>query len=80
VREKYCWLIAGGWFVLREKYYWLMADKPNEQGVGVLISRTEPSESGAEINCLKYFSPVIYFTIDWWFPLINLAVGAVVFP
>jgi hypothetical protein len=31
VREKYCWLVAGGWFVLREKYYWLMADKPNEQ-------------------------------------------------
>jgi hypothetical protein len=31
VREKYCWLIAGGWFVLREKYCWLVADKPNEQ-------------------------------------------------
>jgi hypothetical protein len=27
-----CWLIAGGWFVVREKYYWLVADKPNEQG------------------------------------------------
>jgi hypothetical protein len=27
-----CWLIAGGWFVLREKYCWLVADKPNEQG------------------------------------------------
>jgi hypothetical protein len=33
VREKYCWLVAGGWFVLREKYRWLVADKPNEQGV-----------------------------------------------
>jgi hypothetical protein len=33
VREKYCWLVAGGWFVLREKYCWLVADKPNEQGV-----------------------------------------------
>jgi hypothetical protein len=32
VREKYCWLIAGCWFVLREKYCWLVADKPNEQG------------------------------------------------
>jgi hypothetical protein len=31
VREKYCWLVAGGWFVLREKYCWLVADKPNEQ-------------------------------------------------
>jgi hypothetical protein len=31
--EKYCWLVAGGWFV-REKYYWMVADKPNEQGVG----------------------------------------------
>jgi hypothetical protein len=28
LREKYCWLIAGGWFVLREKYWWLVADKP----------------------------------------------------
>jgi hypothetical protein len=32
MREKYCWLIVGGWFVLREKYCWLVADKPNEQG------------------------------------------------
>jgi hypothetical protein len=32
VREKYCWLVAGGWFVLKEKYCWLVADKPNEQG------------------------------------------------
>jgi hypothetical protein len=30
--EKYCWLVAGGWFVLRQKYCWLVADKPNEQG------------------------------------------------
>jgi hypothetical protein len=37
VREKYCWLVAGGWFVLREKYCWLVADKPNEQGVGLLV-------------------------------------------
>jgi hypothetical protein len=35
VREKYCWLLAGGWFVLREKYYWLVADKPNEQAARV---------------------------------------------
>jgi hypothetical protein len=33
MREKYCWLFAGGWFVLREKYCWLVADKPNEQAV-----------------------------------------------
>jgi hypothetical protein len=31
VREKYGWLVAGGWFVLREKYCWLVADKPNER-------------------------------------------------
>jgi hypothetical protein len=31
LREKYCWLVVGGWFVLRGKYCWLVADKPNEQ-------------------------------------------------
>jgi hypothetical protein len=34
VREKYYWLVAGGWFVLREKYRWLVADKPNERAAG----------------------------------------------
>jgi hypothetical protein len=29
--EKYCWLVAGGRFVVREKYCWLVADKPSEQ-------------------------------------------------
>jgi hypothetical protein len=24
LREKHCWLVAGGWFVLREKYCWLV--------------------------------------------------------
>jgi hypothetical protein len=33
LREKYCWLVAGGWFVVREKYCWLVADKPSEQAV-----------------------------------------------
>jgi hypothetical protein len=33
-KKKYCWLLAGGWFVLREKYCCLVADKPNEQGAG----------------------------------------------
>jgi hypothetical protein len=28
LREKYCWLVAGGWFLLREKHCWLVADKP----------------------------------------------------
>jgi hypothetical protein len=32
-REKYCWLVVGGWFVLREKYCWLVADKTSEQAV-----------------------------------------------
>jgi hypothetical protein len=31
LREKCCWLVAGGWFVVREKYCWLVADKPSEQ-------------------------------------------------
>jgi hypothetical protein len=35
--EKYCWLVADGWFVLREKYCWLVTDKPNEQGVKMLV-------------------------------------------
>jgi hypothetical protein len=35
LREKYCWLIAGGRFVLREKYCWLVADKPNEQAANL---------------------------------------------
>jgi hypothetical protein len=33
LREEYCWLVAGGWSVVREKYRWLVADKPSEQGV-----------------------------------------------
>jgi hypothetical protein len=33
LREEYCWLIAGGWFVLREKYCWLVADKPSEHAI-----------------------------------------------
>jgi hypothetical protein len=28
---------AGGWFVVREKYCWLVADKPSDQGVGLLF-------------------------------------------
>jgi hypothetical protein len=39
VREKYCWLVVGGWFVLREKYCWLVADKPNEQAAGLQVRR-----------------------------------------
>jgi hypothetical protein len=35
LREEYCWLVAGGWFVLREKYCWLVADEPSEQGAGL---------------------------------------------
>jgi hypothetical protein len=35
VREEYCWLVVGGWFVVREKYCWLVADKPSEQGLQI---------------------------------------------
>jgi hypothetical protein len=31
LREKYCWLVAGGCFVVREKYCWPVDDKPSEQ-------------------------------------------------
>jgi hypothetical protein len=34
LREKYCWLVVGGWFVLREKYCWLAVDKLSEQAEG----------------------------------------------
>jgi hypothetical protein len=27
MRQKYYWLVAGGWFFLREKCCWLVADK-----------------------------------------------------
>jgi hypothetical protein len=37
LREKYCWLVASGWFVVREKYCWLVADKPSEQGGGLRL-------------------------------------------
>jgi hypothetical protein len=36
VREKYCWLVDGGWFVLREKYCWLVADKPSEHAANLI--------------------------------------------
>jgi hypothetical protein len=36
MREEYCWLVDGGWFVLREKYCWLVADKPSEQADGCI--------------------------------------------
>jgi hypothetical protein len=36
VREKYRWLVAGGWFVLREKYCWLVAGKLNEQAENLI--------------------------------------------
>jgi hypothetical protein len=35
MREEYCWLVAGGWFVVREKYCWLVADKPSEQDLSL---------------------------------------------
>jgi hypothetical protein len=36
----FVWLVADGWcwFVLREEYCWLVADKPNEQGAGLMGS------------------------------------------
>jgi hypothetical protein len=41
LREKYCWSVADGWFVLREKYCWLVADKPNEQAMNTGLKALE---------------------------------------
>jgi hypothetical protein len=41
LREKHCWLVAGGWFVVREKYCWLVADKPSEQSANVFFPETQ---------------------------------------
>jgi hypothetical protein len=38
LREKYCWLVVGGWFVLREKYCWLVVDKPSEQAATLYLT------------------------------------------
>jgi hypothetical protein len=43
LREKYCWLVAGGWFVLREKYCWLVADKLSEQAAYFFKKKRERS-------------------------------------
>jgi hypothetical protein len=39
MREKYCWLVTGGWFVLSEKYCRLVADKPNEQADTTVVRK-----------------------------------------
>jgi hypothetical protein len=62
LREKYCWLIAGDWFVLREKYCCLVADKPNEQDVdpcltGVFAGRRE-YELGVNVDKEQTFYSV----------------------
>jgi hypothetical protein len=42
LRERYCWLVAGGWFVLREKYCWLLVDKPSELDVSLSLIIFDP--------------------------------------
>jgi hypothetical protein len=39
--EKYCWLVVGGWFVLREKYLISQANKAFDYhlGLGLVSSR-----------------------------------------
>jgi hypothetical protein len=50
VREKYCWLVADGCFVLREKFRWLVADKPKggaaSQGRPGELPRRAPDKRG----------------------------------
>jgi hypothetical protein len=46
VREKYRWLVVGGWFVLREKYCWPLADNPNEQAEHLLIGIWKNKSTG----------------------------------
>jgi hypothetical protein len=49
MREKYCWLVPGGWFVVREKYYWLVADKPSEQAE-MTARRTKYTDTSCAIE------------------------------
>jgi hypothetical protein len=53
LREKYCWLVVGGWFVLREKYCWLVADKPSEQGGSVPCLLTSPAKNVSGSVCTR---------------------------
>jgi hypothetical protein len=48
--EKYCWLVADYWFVLREKYCWLVADKPNEQGAETWSFTSAPGTGDYHTN------------------------------
>jgi hypothetical protein len=50
LREKYCWLVADGWFVLREKYCWLVADKPSEQAAKLLSAQLYPYTCSQQIK------------------------------
>jgi hypothetical protein len=48
MREKYWWLVAGGWFVVREKYWWLVADKPSEQGADFELCKEPRPRRGSK--------------------------------
>jgi hypothetical protein len=79
VREKYCWLVAGGWFVVREKYCWLVADKPHEQGVAfvrvALNSQLRPIAVDFFVNIVTFSSMLLFprlvtFWVMWlWITL-----------
>jgi hypothetical protein len=60
--RKYCWLIAGGWFVPREKYCWLMVDKPNER---VVSQGTTDRRSawGSATSSTGSFASVLHSTV-----------------
>jgi hypothetical protein len=61
VREKYCWLVAGGWFVVREKYCWLIANKPSEQRRIKACEKEKKKSAGTPINFVqKKVSTLLY--------------------
>jgi hypothetical protein len=55
LREKYRWLVAGGWFILTEKYCWLVDDNANKQG--------EVPKSLAFLHISKRKSPKLYSVV-----------------
>jgi hypothetical protein len=63
VREKYCWLVAGGWFVLRENYCWMLADKPNEQGAGEVVPGINSSNQGHQFCMTKTNAGLNFFHV-----------------
>jgi hypothetical protein len=73
MREKYCWLVAGGWFVVREKYCWLVADKPSEQGANGDRNMYRWRNGMRSGGCFQFFFGVSCMYIYIFFASISLS-------